>query len=179
MQYHRKGQGVPLLVAATTRMSQMLGTSVAPRLNSTKKLRSSRRYFPSSPNTHALAGGNINVGDDEEDDEIRNMDICDDMGIHHAIRGVQENVWSGRHHWAAEDEDSENEGDEDLTDSEDGKGCDADREEYWDDGGSDDNVFLGLSAREKLGENFARDAIANGKFSHSISIPSHLLTDCL
>jgi hypothetical protein len=94
------------------------------------------------------------------------MDICDDMGIGHVMQVVQESVWSGQHHWAAEDEDGgscESEGDDDPTDSEDGEGCDTDHEEYWDDDRSNDDQFLGLSARDKLGDNFARDAIANGK----------------
>jgi hypothetical protein len=168
MQYHRRGQGVPLLVAATMRTNRTLGIAVAPRLDSTKKLRSSRRYFPSLPDPASEDSFNMELDNNVEDDEIESMGVRND-----AVMGV----WSGRHHRAAEDEDGESQGGEESEDAdEDEEGCDTDHEEYWSDDGNDTNDFVGLSARDKLGDDFARDAIANGKSSPPRH-PNHLLTD--
>lgn len=178
MQYHRRGQGVPLLVAATMRTSRTLGKAVVPpRLDSTKKFRSSRRYFP-EPTSADLFNMELdnNAEDGTEtgaDHEIGGMDVHDDAAVHHVVQGVEEGVWSGRHHQAAEDEDSESQDDEEGEDAdEDEGGCD-NEEEYWDDDGNDDEI-VGLSARDELGDDFARDAIANGK-SPPLHCPNHLL----
>jgi hypothetical protein len=93
---------------------------------------------------------------DYSDDEAGSMN---NIAMRHTIGNVQEGVWSGWRHWTVEEEDCESHGGEEDEDEEGGENDD---EEEWEDEDEDDK-FVGLSARDRLGDDFERDAIANGK----------------
>lgn len=162
---HLQGQTAPRLVSAVVRACQTIGSAVSPpRLNLSKKLRSSRRYFPSSPVPAAAneepdavvsEGGDAarGIGMSEEYDE----DFVD--GAQHAINAALEDVWSGLHHHDDNTEEEHNENDEDE-----GEDVEEDPDGWklydsWDHSHEGD-----LSALDTLGEDFERDAVANGEF---------------
>jgi hypothetical protein len=96
----------------------------------------------------------VDGGGDMEADS----DDVDELVVQHAIGHAQQGIWSGQHHRAVEPEDEESEGngseDEPLEASE--------NEDYedWD----DFEDPSGLSALDQIGEDFERNAAANGEF---------------
>ena len=170
IQNHRKGHAFHRLVTTTALALHALGPAVSPpRLKPSKKLRSSRRYFPPSPEPvpkPALANddmyhvtsdqgdaGDIDVGY-EGVDEL----FIDEVGAEHAIHQARKDVWSTLHN----DANSEESSDEGEGDDEDVEGEDAD--ELYGDEDIDDQAYTsyGLSGADLLREDFERDAVANG-----------------
>src|ERR1700689_3647950 len=172
IQRHLQKQVVPRLVTAAVAQFQTMGTTVsAPRLNPSKKRRTSRRCLPSSLEPSAEdeeilsdqlpadeLEGDMDIDWEETQDVNQNerMVLC-------AIGHSQQGIWSGRHHGVAgfEDSDSEEEdgyGDEAQGSSDD----DGDDYDHWDIN-EDLEDHSGLSALDRLGEDFERNAAANGE----------------
>jgi hypothetical protein len=179
---HLQGQAVPRLVTAVVKARQTLAPSVnPPQLNLSKKLRSSRRYFPSSPTSPAVNeelgfimsedGDAGNEGSHEEEDAV------DEAGVQVSINAAREDVWSGLHH---DDDDSEDEYDDvdDEGEAQDDGDDDAEGgsigDDSYDELGDDEN---GLSALHMMGEDFERRAVANGECTGSsqIQIPTYII----
>lgn len=166
---HLHGRAVPHLVTAAVKASHAFDPTVSPpRLNPSKKLRSSRRYFPSSPTSGAAYdGSNVNFPMSESDGAAGDGDVgmrceerlfVDDAGIQCAIDIALEDVWSGLHHDddSTEEEDDDDEGnDEEGEDTEGGDGGDG-----WE---LYDECESGLSGLHMLGEDFERNVAANGE----------------
>lgn len=165
---HLRGHTVPRLVTAAAKACRTLKSTVSPcRLNLSKKLRSSRRYFPSSPtsavneeldvlmsNGIGAEDGNVSEGGEEDI-------VVEEADVSRAINAALEGIWSGLHHVGddtdEEYDDNENnsgEGEENATGDEVAEGAYDD----WDDG------ELTLSALDMLGEDFERESVANGEF---------------
>ena len=166
---HLRGRSVPQLITAAIRTRKTLGpTASPPRLKPSKKLRSSRPYFPSLPAPTAVngePGSIISEGDgvaEDVDMEVENDDdFVDEVDTRHAIEAALNDVWSGLHH---DDDDVEEEsGDEEEDIEEDPEGW-----MLYD-------LEDGLSALDQLGEDFEREAIANGEPVHCSMLTS---TDC-
>jgi len=191
---HVLGLSAPRLVTAVVKAYQALGRSVSPpRLNPPKKLRSSRRYFPSVPTSENTdwEADFVMSGDEATRDEGMSSkeDIVDgEMGAERAIKAALEDVWSGLLH----DSDSEegygdsHDSEEGYDDSRDGGGYagNRDEEEYggdednegdgvegedaklWNMGGPWNDHEKGLSTLDMLGEEFERNAAAHGEFMY-------------
>ena len=93
-----------------------------PRLKPSKKLRSSRPYFPSLPAPTAVSGepGSIisegdGVAEDMDMGVKNNDDFVDEVDTHHAIEAALNDVWSGLHH---DDDDVEEESSDEEEDIE-------------------------------------------------------------
>jgi hypothetical protein len=155
---HVKGRAAPRLITLVVKAHRAHGRAVSPpRLNPPKKLRSSRRYFPSSPASATAhdepdfpmsnAAGDGDASDEEES-------FLDEAGAQRAINAALEDIWSGWHHYnddtGAESDDDGGEG---------GEGEDA--EAGWDDDEYENENEL--SALDILGEDFERNSVANGK----------------
>ena len=172
IQRHLQKQVVPRLVTAAVAQFQTMGTIIsAPRLNPSKKRRTSRRYVPSSleppsedeeilsdrPPADELEG-DIDIDWEETQDVNQN-----ELTVLRAIGHSQQGIWSGRHHGVAGLEDSDNEeqdsyGDEAQESSDD----DGDGYDDWD-VNEDLEDPSGLSALDRLGGDFERNAVANGE----------------
>jgi hypothetical protein len=183
---HLRGEAVPRLVTAVVKASQTVGHAVSPpRLNPSRKLRSSRRYFPSPP---------ASVTFDEERDTLmserdgaagnRGMSVAsedvivDDVDAQCALSAALKDVWSGvNHEDDAEDDDAEDDDAEDDDAEDDDVEDDDWEEEYYNDEEADneydgrDSHGNGLTALERLGEDFERDLLANGEFHVPFSVP--------
>jgi hypothetical protein len=169
---HLQGRTIPRLVTAAVKASQTLRSTISPgRLNPLKKLRSSRRYFPSPPasvivdeDPDFVMSDGIGDGEDnnisaggEEHTVIEEADAID-----RAIGAALGGVWSGLHH---DDDDAEEDYDEDRDDEgEEEVENDTEREVVEDAYDSWDDHEIGLSALDMLGEEFERKSIANGEF---------------
>jgi len=192
IQNHLRGRTVPHLVTALVKSCQTFGPTISPpRLNPSKKFRSSRRYFPLSP---TLASSK----DDEPDVAMSEVDITerggaiharneaaivlDNAGAERAINAAREDVWSGLHHDDG-DADSEHDGDEDGEGRCMGVGAEEgevdDGYSSSDDGGSGDydnskDDYNGLSALDMMGEEFERNSVTKGgpMYSCRISTPA-------
>jgi len=173
---HLQGRAIPHLITAAMKTCRTLGMTVSPpRLNPRKKLRSSRRYFPSSPTSVAvvdepdflMSEGDGGVEDGDLGMECKEGLSVDDAGVQHAINAALEDVWSGLHH---DDDDAVEEGD-DKEDYEEGEDAEVnyahDDWKMYDDLDVNEN---GLSALEMLGEDFERNVIAGGGFFHGSRI---------
>jgi hypothetical protein len=172
IQRHLQKQVVPRLVTAAVAQFQTMGTTVsAPRLNPSKKRRTSRRCLPSS--LEPSSEDEEILSDQPPADELEgDMDIDweetqdvnqNERMVLRAIGHSQQGIWSGRHHGVAgfEDSDSEEEdgyGDEAQGSSDD----DGDDYDHWDIN-EDLEDHSGLSALDRLGEDFERNAAANGE----------------
>lgn len=139
IQNHLRGRTVPRLVTALVKSYQTFGPISPPRLNPSKKLRSSRRYFPSSP---TLANFNDKPDMATSEVDIAERDramhsgneaaiILDDEGFEHAVNAAREDVWSGLHH-------DDGDGASDYDENEDGEGGDG--------GGSNDDSDMTIMA---------------------------------
>jgi len=121
---------VPHLVAVAVTQFLTLGRTVsAPRLNPSRKQRSSRQYLPSSP--ELFEDDEILVdqlgADGGHDGEV-DSDEVDKLAVLHVIGHAQQGVWSERR-TAVESEGEESEGDDDEDENrEDSKEED---HEYW------------------------------------------------
>lgn len=170
---------VPRLVAAAVAQFQTLGPAravSAPRLNPSKKKRSSRRYLPSSSpmpsDDDEIMVDPVDGNHDMEVDSGDGSDV-DALTVLRAIGHAQRGIWSGR--WGA----VEFEGDDDKSDDEDDdddKSADDedDTDENWE--GSEEGYDSweecndienpsGLSALDRIGEDFERSAAANSESS--------------
>lgn len=162
------------MVTAAVAQFRTLGVTVsAPHLNPSKKARSSRRYVPFSPELPsdevvADPAPNGPTGDMPVDLET-GFDEGDELAVRRAIDRSQQGIWSGRHHKAvglehSEDEEDENDGeiDDAQEDSEDDEYDDWDVEEGL------ENLFQadGLSALDRIGEDFERNVARNSGFSY-------------
>jgi hypothetical protein len=171
MQYHLRGRTTPRLVTAIVKSYQTFGpTTSPPRLNPAKKLRSSRRYLPSSPTLAsddghdvAMSEGGIIEGNGATGSGALHETsvVIDEAGTEHAINAARAEIWSGFHH---DDEDADDDMEEYGEHGD--EGMDAVDEDVQD--GYEDNVWddheIGLSALDSLGEDFERDSVANGEF---------------
>jgi hypothetical protein len=171
MQYHLGGRTIPRLVTAIVKSRQTLGpTTSPPRLNPAKKLRSSRRYFPSSPTLPsddeldvAMSDGGITEGNGATGSGVLHETavVVDGASVEHAISAARAEIWSGFHH----DGDDADDDMEDYDEYDDGEAMDAvgeDVQDGYEDGGWDDHE-IGLSALDSLGEDFERGSVANGE----------------
>jgi hypothetical protein len=137
IQRHLRKQVVPRLVAAAVAQFQTLGRTVsAPRMNPSRKQRSSRRYLPSSlesfdDNEIVVDQPHADRDSDMEVDSEEKSDV-DELAVLRAIGRAQQGVWSGRRA-AVESEGEESEGDDDDGDDEDENQEDSKDEdhEYW------------------------------------------------
>jgi hypothetical protein len=174
---HLHGRPVPRLITAVVKACQTLRSTVSPsRLNPSKKLRSSRRYFPSSPPSVTAdeepdlfmsegTGEAGDIGARDEEDIVEGANV--NRGINASLSSVLRNIWSGFHH----DDDAEEEYNEDEdVEGEEEKDIEGELvEDAYDDGDDDDNA---LSALDMLGEDFERKSVANGEFPCAIPIRS-------
>jgi len=162
VQRHMQKRVVPRLVTAAVAQFRTLGTTVsAPRLNPSKKLRTSRRHVSSSPESSDkdmvtdqpplyAPEDEINQGFQEDENEI----------VLHAIGRSQQGIWSGRHHVVGLG-DSETDGsDDEVNGSEAGESSES---ESYDDWEMDEGNPSDLSALDRLGEDFERKVVANGE----------------
>ena len=174
---HQRNHAIPRLVTAVVRASRAQGPVVSPpRLNPSKKLRSSRSYYPSSPEP-ALVNDNVDYAMSEADTGANLGDmnavsgdelLVDDVATQRAINHTQADIWSGQHHSLSDNEEDE-EADVEAEDSEDGPDA-KDGWRLYDDpvdceGADHRSNFNGLSALDMLREEFERNAVANGMFS--------------
>jgi hypothetical protein len=177
---HLQGRTVPRLVTAAVKACQALGRTVSPpRLNPPKKLRSSRRYLPSSPTSVTTNGeADFIISEGAGDGPVRDAGIISsdkdaEAGAQRALSAALEGVLSGLHHDAdAEEEYDENgdtEGEGDNTDDVDGEDPDGWKlYDTWNEYGD------GLSALDTIGEDFERNVIANGKLTYcNLCISTH------
>ena len=169
IKYHLKRQAVPRLVTAVVHSSRNVGQVSPPRLNPAKKLRSSRRFLPSSPEPppsvnldHPMSDVDIgDIGDNIianicEGDEIEEIEFdIDEAAVQDTIHHTLDDVWTGKHHAVSDNKDFE---DADEMDSED------EDEDVEEDEEIEDEEY-GLSAMDLLEEDFERDAVRNGKFT--------------
>ena len=169
---HLQSHTVPRLVTAAVKAYQALGRTVSPlRLNPPKKLRSSRPYLPSPPASVTINGKvDFILSEGEGEGPTRDAGIIlsnedAEAGAQRAINSTLEDVGSGLHH---DDSDAEEyngsgdpEGEDDNADDVDGEGPDGwELYDTWNEYGN------GLSALDMIGEDFERDAIANGKLMY-------------
>jgi len=160
---HLHGRTVPRLITAAVKACQTLRSTVSPsRLNPSKKLRSSRRYFPSSPPSVTANEPDLFMSEGTREAG----DIVEEANVNRGINAALHNIWSGFHHDDAEEEYNE---DEDV-EGEEEKDIEGELvEDAYDDGDDDDNA---LSALDMLGEDFERKSVANGEFPCAIVIRS-------
>ena len=142
--------------------SHVFGRMVSPpRLNASKKLRSSRRYFPSS--LAAAVDSEPDFPMSEEDGSTGEGDVdvdCEELVVQRAINVALRDIWSGRHHdnYDTDDEDEDRRGGEGQDAEGAAEGEDAELND-WD----DDENENALSALDMLGEDFERKSVANGE----------------
>jgi hypothetical protein len=169
IQRHLRKQVVPRLVAAAVAQFRTLGRIVsAPRLNSSKKQRSSRRYLPSSPEVFEddeilvdQLGADGGHDSDVEVDSDEKSEV-EELAVLRAIGRAQRGVWSGRRA-AVESEDEESEGDDD--DDENREDSKEEDHEYWEQYDDLEGPGTGMSALDRIGEDFERSVAANGDSS--------------
>jgi hypothetical protein len=179
---HLQGRAIPHLVTAAVKTRHALSSTVSPpRLNPRKKLRSSRRYFPSSP-TSVVSIDEPDFHTSEGDDAVRDGESCmeyeerfsdGDAAIQCAINAALKDVWSGLHH---SDGDTVEEDDDDAVEEGDDGGakgggdkednCADDSWKLYDDLSVGEN---GLSALDMIGEDFERNVTANGELSMAVT----------
>lgn len=160
------------MVTASVARFWTLGASVsAPWLNPSKKLRSSRQHIsspepPSDDDEMATnepppdaSGVDIDVDIDIDIDADPDLDE-NEPAVLRAIGRSQRGIWSGRHHGVVGLDDSESE--EGRSDEDEGDGRETEDEGY-DDWDEDLENPSGLSALDQLGEDFERNAAANGE----------------
>jgi hypothetical protein len=166
---HLRGRATPRLVTAVVKAGR---TNISPpRLNPSKKLRSSQPYFPSPDMPAAVNEGPDFVmseggGAAEGRDSHREEDDTDEVGIQHCIDAVRKDLWSGLCH-DDDDDGADDEGEGEDSDANDGgEGADDSGEGgsvgYDSCDGLDDNEN-GLSALHMMGEDFEHNAVANGE----------------
>ena len=166
IKYHLKRQAVPRLVTAVVHSSRNVGQVSPPRLNPAKKLQSSHRFLPSSPEPlpsvnldHPMS--NVDIGNDiianiREGGEIEEIEFdIDEAAMQDTIHHTLDDVWTGQHHAVSDNEDFEDADEMDLEDED---------EDVEEDEEIKDEEY-GLSAMDLLGEDFERDAVGNGKFT--------------
>ena len=177
---HLQGRSVPCLVTAVVRACRRRDIS-PPRLQPSRKFRSSRRYFPSSPASvtvdeepdFVMLEGDRNVASNIVVDEANAKRainaasdiVVDEANVERAINAAQEDIWSGLHHDDndAEEEDDDYAGDEGSEDGEEAAGnVEGDYDEW-------DGDETGLSPLELLGEDFERNSITNGELWGALS----------
>jgi hypothetical protein len=133
---HLLGLSTPRLVTAAVKARQVLGRTISPpRLNPPKKLRSSRRYFPSLSASANVDGEADFVMSGDEATSNGGMSlgeggiVDDEEGTELAIKAALDDVWSGPCH---DGSNSEEEYDDDH-DVEEGYGDDGAQEGFDDD----------------------------------------------
>lgn len=175
---HRARKAAPQLVSSAVKAFLQHGATVSPpRLRRSKKLRSSRQYFPSahspSPTSDPPLAEPFNndaemniMEDGYAESSETNPD--DDNVVEAILRHTEHDVWDGRHYHedAHEDEGAgEDSRDNGLDDDYDGSASDDDENGdgyHWEDQQRDPEPSRGLSALELLNEEFEREAIARG-----------------
>jgi hypothetical protein len=167
---HLRGHTVPRLVTAAVKACRTLRSTVSPcRLDPSKKLRSSRRYFPSSPisvvNEEPDFPMSDGIGEAEDGSVSEGVEenIIEEADVSRATNAALEGVWSGLHH------DADEEYDEDENDSGEGEEENVTEDEVAeDDYGHCDDEEHTLSALDMLGEDFERESVANGELPYAI-----------
>jgi hypothetical protein len=164
---HMETKVIPCLVTAAVAQFWTLGTSVsAPRLEHSKKRRSSRRYIPSSPEApeddEPAGPPPVDISDDGMNvDKEEKGDVDDDeQEVQRIIGRSQQGIWSGRHHM----DDEEDESDDGDESDESGEGSEGDGYGDWEVEEGLENSS-GLSALDRIGEDFERNATVNGELS--------------
>ena len=121
IKYHLKRQAVPRLVTAVVHSSQNVGQVSPPHLNPAKKLGSSCRFLPSSPEPppsvnldHPMSDVDIgDIGDNIianicEGDEIEEIEFdIDEAAVQDTIHHTLDDVWTGKHHAVSDNKDFE------------------------------------------------------------------------
>lgn len=160
---HQKNQTIPRLVTAAVQVFHTHGSTVSPP-RPAKKPRTSRDYFPSSPSQSAGLNTRIPM------DGVEYVDVDAETGddsdnIDNMIHRVQVDIWPSQFDLFRDQSDSEDD-QEASNESEDDEAGDDDGDsdsawEAWQDGTG--NSYE-LSAVDLLGEEFERNAVANGEF---------------
>jgi hypothetical protein len=163
---HMETKVTPRLVTAAVAQFRMLGTSVsAPRLEHSKKRRSSRRHLPPLPEPpseadEAAGPPPADMSDDGMNiDQEENGDVNEDeQEVQRIVGCSQQGIWSGRHHRDDDEEDDDDESDKS------GEGSEGDGYDDWEVEEGLENSS-GLSALDRIGEDFERNATVNGESS--------------
>jgi len=123
---------------------------------------------PSSepPLLHEPLSAGHNIDDIMEDDLEYGAEATSDDDVDHTVSAARQGVWDG--HYVADDSDCEDE-EGCLGQAEDIEGSGDEAE----DSGDEAEEEYGLSAVDILGEEFKRDAIANGKLLEVFHKPMH------
>src|SRR5258705_367471 len=181
IQKHLQKRSVPRLVAAAAQAFRALGPAGVspPRLNPAKKLRSSRRYFPSSPvpaiaNCSEMGDASLEVDDGEVLPDVSVGPVVefvdDDAAAQHAINLILADIRSGQRHSLSDNESDESDGVDDDSDGQnEGVGPDDGWQLYDDLVDYEGREHMAdssyrLSAVDMLHEDFERNVIANGTF---------------
>ena len=156
---------VPCLITVAVAQFQMLGRAVvsAPQLHASRKKRSSRRYLPSSsepPSDDATKTDQLSVGGDNDMDIDPEERHDNDLAARGTIDRAQQGIWSGRRHGVVESEGEESDGNNDDEEDNTAEGSEDKDYNYWEEY-DDLEDPSGLSALDRLGEDFERNAVAN------------------
>lgn len=166
---HLSGKSVPRAIQAAIKAFRTRGRDIRPpQLKPDKKLRSSRRFFPSSPRQSNSEDIDFYEPSIPDHDHAMDLDSIneneDDVGLQmeHIIHTTRD-VWSG---YRSDDDDNGSQGSEER-----GRGYnDMDNNNDNDDDGDDNEDMesesengYGMAMVDELGEEFEREVVANGK----------------
>lgn len=167
---HQKGQTIPRLITAAVTAFHGHGRAVSPP-RPAKRPRIEHDYFLSSPSQSAGLSSEAHVHPiDDIEQEDMNANIRDNSdsnkNIDDMICRMQAGIWPHPSDPSFDRSDSESENDqEDSGDSEDEAGDDDNHSDgTWEDWQDGTGSSYGLTAVDLLGEEFERNAVANGEF---------------